>query len=110
MILIPKRVPVFQFIDQSAPRGGMSILRFFYKTSSKTVDLSAFGTKHSRMDQVKFVKTAFRKLQGVWSASSRPYLFKLFKGCLLQILLDLFLNTLSHLVDNFIGRHTEKFC
>ena len=31
---------------------------------------------------------------------SRPYHFKLFKGCLLQILLDSFLNTLAHISFN----------
>ena len=46
-----------------------------------------FGLKHSRMDQVK------------WSA----YHFKLFKGCLSQILLGPFLNTLTHLFVNIQG-------
>ena len=27
------------------------------------------GTKYSRMDQVKLLKTAFRKFEGKWSAS-----------------------------------------
>ena len=30
----------------------------------------------------------------------RPYLFKFFKDCLLQILLGLYLNTLSHMTFN----------
>ena len=38
-------------------------------------------------------KAAFIKFEGV----SRPYSFKFFKGCLPQILLGPFLNTLSHL-------------
>ena len=43
------------------------------------------GTKYSRMDQVKFVY------------SSRSYPFKFFKGCLRQILLGPFLNTLPQI-------------
>ena len=39
-------------------------------------------------------KTAFKKFEGVWSTSSRPNPLKFFKGCLPQILLGLFLNTL----------------
>ena len=42
-------------------------------------------------------KRVLKKFEGVWSALSRPYPFKFFKGCLLQILLGPFLNTLSHL-------------
>ena len=38
-------------------------------------------------------KTVFKKFE-----VSRPYHFKFFKGCLLQILLGPFLNTLSHIV------------
>ena len=41
-------------------------------------------------------KTAFKNFEGTWSMS-RPFLFKFFKGCLLQILLGQFLNTLTHL-------------
>ena len=39
-------------------------------------------------------KKAFKKFEGVWSALTRPYSFRYFKGCLPQILLG-FLNTLS---------------
>ena len=42
-------------------------------------------------------KRVFKKFEGVWSALGRPYPFKFFKDCLLQILLGPFLNTLSHL-------------
>ena len=38
-----------------------------------------------------------RQPYGLWSALGRPYHFKFFKGCLPQILLGPFLNTLSHL-------------
>ena len=44
----------------------------------------------------KLWKTAFKKFDGIWSALSRPYSFKFFKGCLPQILLGPFLNTLTH--------------
>ena len=37
--------------------------------------------------------TAFKKFEGIWSAS-----FKFFKGCLSQILLDPLLNTLSQMI------------
>ena len=36
-------------------------------------------------------KQPLKNLKGVWSAISRPYPFKFFKGCLPQILLDPFL-------------------
>ena len=45
-----------------------------------------FGEKYSRMDQVKFAE------------DSRPYHVKFFKGCLPQILLGPFLNTLPRLI------------
>ena len=42
-----------------------------------------FGTKYSRMDQVKFVETTFKKFEVIWSDRllGRPYQFKFFKGC-----------------------------
>ena len=43
---------------------------------------TSYGTKYSRMDQIKFVEGT---------------LYKFFKGCLPQILLGPFLNTLSHI-------------
>ena len=54
-----------------------------------------FGTKYSRMDQVEFVEDILYKYEGIWSVM-RLYLFKFFKGCLPQVLLGPFLNTLSH--------------
>ena len=50
--------------------------------------LGTNGAKYSRMDQAKFVKC-------------RPYPFKFFKGCLPQILLRPFLNTLFQIVAHF---------
>ena len=49
------------------------------------------------MDQVNFVEDSLQKFEEVWSAFSRSYPFKFFKGCLPQILLGPFLNTLSHI-------------
>ena len=46
-------------------------------------------------------KTAFKCLEGVWSALSRPYTFTCFKGCLPHILLGSFLNILSHMMKLF---------
>ena len=42
-------------------------------------------------------KTAFKKFEGVWSALSRPYSLKFFKGYLPQSLLSSFLDTLTHI-------------
>ena len=42
-------------------------------------------------------KTAFKKFEGVRSTLGRPHPFKLFKGCVPQILLGPFLNTLSYI-------------
>ena len=52
-----------------------------------------YGTKYSGMDQVKFVEDRFKKFEGLWSALP----LQIFKGCLLQILLGPFLNTLPHI-------------
>ena len=60
----------------------------------KTIKLRGKWAKYSRMDQVKFMEDNFLK---VWSdivCLSRPYHFKFFQGCLPQILLGPFLNTL----------------
>ena len=48
------------------------------------------------MNQVKFVEGTFKGFEGLWSALGRPYHFTFFKGCLPQISLGPFLNTLSH--------------
>ena len=44
-------------------------------------------------------KTAFKKLERVWSALARPYRFEFFKGFDPQVLIGPFLNTLSHLLN-----------
>ena len=51
-------------------------------------------------------KTTFKRFEGPWSASCRPYHLKSFKGCLLQILFGLFLNTLSHIL--FTRTHRKQ--
>ena len=56
------------------------------------------------MDQVKFVEDSLQKIEVIWSALSRPYDFKFFKGCLPQILLGPFLNTYMILVDIGLNR------
>ena len=59
-----------------------------------------------------------KKFEGVWSALTRPYSFKYFKGCLPQILLG-FLNTLSQKIyhtvfpennsnENYIGEWARR--
>ena len=50
----------------------------------------SFGTKYSRMDQVKYAEVSLTLL-------SVTLLNQTFKGCLSQILHGPFLNTLSHL-------------
>ena len=57
-----------------------SVFGHFSRTESLSVKHGAFGTKYSRMDQVKF-----------------------FKGCLSQISLSPFLNTLPHLLCKMIS-------
>ena len=56
-----------------------------------------YGTKYSRMDQVKFVEDSLYKIRKDMVCLGRPYPFNFFKGCLPQILLGPFLNTLSHI-------------
>ena len=56
------------------------------------------GTKYSRMNQVKFVVESLENYEVIWSASA-DHITSNFKGFLPQILLGLFLNTLSHMVE-----------
>ena len=75
-------------------------LRFFSKIACFDKNegsplFELYGAKYSRMNQVKFVEDS---LQKIWSDMvCRPYHFKIFEGCLPQILLGPFLNTLSHI-------------
>ena len=50
-------------------------------------------------------KTAFKKFEAIWSA----YHFKFFKGCLPQILLGPFLNTLSHTLLQMLQNLLQDF-
>ena len=52
---------------------------------------------YSRMVQVEFVEDSLSKIWRDIVCLSRTYPFKIFNGCLLQILLVPFLNTLSHM-------------
>ena len=56
------------------------------------------GTNYSRKGWVKFMEDSLLKIWSVWSALCRPYPFKFCKGCLPQILLSPFLNTLSQIL------------
>ena len=57
-----------------------------------------YGTKYSRISKI-CGRQPLKNLKGWWDmvCLSRPYPFKLFKGCLPQILLGPFMNTLSHM-------------
>ena len=72
-----------------------SFLRFAPCLFRKTIEI--FESKYSRMDLVKIVEDSLSKNWSNMVCLSRPYHFKFVKGCLPQILLGPFLNTLSHL-------------
>ena len=59
-----------------------------------------YGTKYSRIDQAKFVEYSL----------SRPYPFKFFKGCLLQILLGPSLINLSHIKIELSRKRDISHC
>ena len=63
------------------------------------------------MDQVKFVEDILYKIwrDMVRLSLSRPYHFKFLKGCLPQILLCPFLNTLSHIFDWALYKSEFRF-
>ena len=65
----------------------------FTENSNKTFSVLIYGTKYSGIDQVKFI------------CLSRPYLFKVFKNCLLQILLGPFRSLASVLVKTYHHQH-----
>ena len=56
-----------------------------------------YGSRYSRMDQVKFVKDSLQKIWSDMFCLGRPYHFKFFKDCLPKILLEPFLNSLTHI-------------
>ena len=75
----------------------MNKVLFNINSVTAGVHWRTYKTKYSRMDQVKFVEDSLWRIGRDMVWLSRPYPFKFFKGCLLQILLGPFLNTLSHL-------------
>ena len=94
-------------------RLGLSPIRRYKSKHSFQHTLNPFyrclnKTKHSRMDQVKFVENSFQKIWRTMVCERRPYSFKLLKGYFPQILLHPFLilcskwywdnNSLSHLL------------
>ena len=56
------------------------------------------GQKYSRMNQVKFAEESLENYEVIWSASA-DHITSNFKGFLPQILLGIFLNTLSRMVE-----------
>ena len=69
-------------------------------SSSKNLDFldkSSKWTKHSKMEQLKFVEDSLYEIWKDMVCLSKQYLFTFFKGCLPQILLDTFLKTLSQI-------------
>ena len=69
----------------------------FFQTTTTTPNIR-YGTKYSRMDQVKFVENNLKKFEGVWSVLGKPYTFRFCKGCLPEVLLCSFSNTFSHMM------------
>ena len=74
----------------------------------KKNEVTASGTKYSRVDQVKFVEDSLSKIRSDMVCLSRPYHLKIFKGSLPQILLSPFLNTLTQVFQSFIERWGEN--
>ena len=62
-------------------------------TLKKVIKKGIFGTKYSKMEQLKFLEDSLKKIWGDTVCLSR-----FFKGSLPQISLGPFYNTLSHLV------------
>ena len=69
----------------------------FENTKQWTTLWMLYGTKYSRMDQVKFVEDSLWKIWNDMVCWDRPYLFQFFKSCLPQTSFGPFLNTLSHI-------------
>ena len=70
----------------------------------KKNEVTTSGTKYSRVEQVKSVDDSLLKIRSDVVCLSRPYHLKIFKGCLPQILLSPFLNTLTQVFQSFIER------
>ena len=70
---------------------------FILKSNLEVFIRNKVVSRYSRMDQVKFVEDSLFE-EGIMVSLNRPYHFKFFKGCLPQVLLGPFLNTLTHIV------------
>ena len=69
----------------------------FLKSNLEVFIRNKVVSRYSRMDQVKFVEDSLFE-EGIMVSLNRPYHFKFFKGCLPQVLLGPFLNSLTHIV------------
>ena len=56
-----------------------------------------YGTKYSRMNQMKLVEDSLQKFWSDYGLLKQTVSLKFFKGCLSQISLGPFLNTLSYI-------------
>ena len=56
-----------------------------------------YGSRYSRLDQVKFVEDSLLKTWSDMVCQSKPYHFEFFKDFLPQILVGPFLNILTHI-------------
>ena len=91
---ICKRLLLEPFFDKVADSSTGVFQNSF---SVEHLQTTAYGTKYSRMDQVKFVKDSLQKIWSDMVCWGRPYHFKFFRGCLPQISLGPSWNTLTHM-------------
>ena len=68
-----------------------------YEKRKITYICEIYGSRYSRMDQLKFVEDSLQKIRSDMVCFGRPYHFKFLKGCLPQILLSPISNTLTHI-------------
>ena len=70
---------------------------FFQKYGGYTLSMQViYEPKYSRIDQVNLWRTTFEKLER-YGQLKQTISLQIFKGCLPQILLGLFFNTLTHI-------------
>ena len=74
-----------------------SVVFLKFTISNTPWQIGLYGSRFSKMDQVKFVEDSLKSIGSNMICLGRPYHFQYFKGCLPQTLLHLFLNTLSHM-------------
>ena len=77
-----------------------SLRLFIYSDKTLAICWFIFGSRYSRMDQVKYAEDSLLKIRSDTVCLGRPYHFRFFKGCLPQILFGPFLNTLTYLTIN----------